>query len=418
MRLPSEPDVLVIGAGAAGIAAARAVLAAGRSVLVLEARDRPGGRAVTDHRLGLPFDHGAAWLHNAEDNPLVALAGSLGMALADSDALRQEFSFVGDRPATPAEQAEYGEAWDRATAALAARAAQPGDCSLAEALPQGGAWDATVSAWQADIISAAPAGRISLADFTANALDGGNRMPEDGLGTLLARLAEGLPIRLSAPVTHLAWGGRQAVAEGPFGTIRAGAVIVTLPSSLIAAETIRFDPPLPAGMLQAAADLPLGSVAKVGFRGATALGLPPFSSIDRQVVPGAALVAISARPFGRDLLSCHVGGDIAAALEAEGDAALEAFMRAEVALRFGARAAAALHFDPIVTAWQRDPWARGVYSYARVGKAGARQILAAPLAGGRLSLAGEACHTRLAGTVAGAWYAGEAAATAALAFLG
>lgn len=414
----TEPDVLVIGAGAAGIAAARAVQAAGHSVLVLEARDRVGGRAVTDHRLGLPFDLGAAWLHNAEDNPLVPLAHELGLALADSDALRQERTLVGDRPASPAELADYDSAWNAFQAVVLARAAAGGpDCSVAAAVPQGGPWDATVAAWQGDIIASAPLDRLSLADFAATALDGRNMMVEAGIGTLFARLGEGLPIRLSAVVESLDWGGTWAVARGAFGSIRARAVIATLPSSLIAAEAIRFDPPLPAAVLQAAQDLPLGQVAKVGFRGAEALGLPAFCSIDRQVAPGEALVAMSARPFGRDLLACHVGGDAAAALEAEGDAALEAFMRAEVARRFGQQAARTLAAKPIVTHWQRDPWSRGVYSYARPGRSAARAVLAQPLAGGRLCLAGEACHARLAGTVGGAWQSGLVAAETALAAL-
>jgi monoamine oxidase len=416
--LTQSPDILVIGAGAAGIAAARAVLAAGRSVLVLEARPRIGGRVATDHRLGAPFDLGAAWLHNAEDNPLVALAGEVGAALVESYRLRQELTLVGDRPVTEAERAAYDAAWDDFAARTEARAAAGGpDCSVAEAAPKGGPWDATVSAWQGDIIAAAPLERMSLHDFAAIALNGSNRLPEAGFGTLLARLGQGLPIHLSAPVARLSWGGREAVAEGGFGTIRAGAVIATLPTPLLASESLRFDPPLPAEVLQAAHDLPLGAVAKVGFRGTDRLGLAPFTSVDRQVAPGEALVAMSARPFGRDILACHVGGDAAAALEQEGDAALEAFMRTEIALRFGAEAARSLQPDPIVTGWLRDPYARGVYSHARVGRAGARGILSMPLAGGRLCLAGEACHESLAGTVGGAWLSGEQAARTALAAL-
>ena len=420
-----ETDILVIGAGAAGIAAARAVQAAGRRVQVLEARDRVGGRATTDTaRLGAPFDLGAAWLHNAEDNPLVPLAQALGATLAESDRLRQETTLVEGRPATPAERAAYDAAWDAFDQAIAeasaTRAAAGGpDIAVAAAAPRTGPWDATVAAWQGDIIAAAPLDRISLADFQATLLDGRNLMPEAGFGTLLARLAAGLPIRLGAVVERLAWGGAWAVAEGPFGRLRARAVICTLPSALLAAEALRFDPPLPAELRQAAADLPLGTVAKVGFRalGEERFGLPPFSSVDRQVAPGEALVAMNAWPFGRPVLACHVGGDAAAALEREGDAALEAFMRAEIARRFGAAAPATLAPAPIVTSWCRDPFSRGVYSHARVGRAASRGVLATPLAGGRLCLAGEACHARLAGTVGGAWLSGAAQAAAALAAL-
>lgn len=414
----TEPDVLVIGAGAAGISAARAVLAAGHSVVVLEARGRVGGRAVTDTRFGLPFDLGATWLHNAEDNPLVPLAQDLGLRLVDSDALRQECTQVGDRPASAAELAAYDAAWEAFQQAVDSRVAAGGaDISVAEAVPRGGAWDATVAAWQGEIIAAAPLDRVSLEDFAATALDGGNMLPEAGLGTLLARLAEGLPIRLSALVRRLEWGAGHVVAEGDFGRLRARAAIVTLPSSLIAAESLRFDPPLPEAVMQAARDLPLGQVAKVAFRGVAALDLPDFASIDRQVEPSEPLVAMTARPFGRDLLACYIGGDAAATLEAAGDAALEDFMRAEVARRFGAQAAAALAAHPIVTDWLRDPLARGVYSYAKPGRATARGVLARPLAGGRLCLAGEACHSRLAGTVGGAWDSGASAAKAVLAAL-
>lgn len=419
--LPSHPDILVIGAGAAGIAAARAVRAAGRSVVVLEARPRIGGRCVTDtERLGAVFDLGAAWLHNAEDNPLVPLAAEAGIPLVDSDRLRRELTIVDGRPATPAEMAEYDVAWRGHEARITARAAAGGpDCSLAEGAALAGPWAATIAAWQGDIISAAPADRISLADFAANALDGRNMLPEIGLGTLLARLGQGLPVRLSAPVTRLAWGGQEAVAEGNFGTLRARAVIVTLPTSLLAAGSVRFDPPLPAETMQAAHDLPLGTVAKLGFAaaGEDRLGLAPFTSVDRRIAEGEALVAMNAWPFSRPVLACHVGGDAAAALEAEGDGALEAFARAEVARRFGAAAPAALRAGPIVTDWLRNPFSRGVYSYARIGRAAARQVLAQPLAGGRLCLAGEACDTRLAGTLGGAWRSGMRAATAALAAL-
>ncbi|MBX9594806.1 MAG: FAD-dependent oxidoreductase, partial [Roseomonas sp.] len=136
----SLPDLLVIGAGAAGIAAARTAMEAGRSVLVLEARGRPGGRALTDTaRLGLPYDLGATWLHQAVTNPLVPLAVRLGVTLHDSDALRRERSQVGARPVTPAEDAAYSAAWAEAEARIAAAAPDGAphgapDCSLAEGM--------------------------------------------------------------------------------------------------------------------------------------------------------------------------------------------------------------------------------------------------------------------------------------------
>lgn len=407
-----ECDILIIGAGAAGIAAARGALAAGCSVRVLEARGRVGGRALTDTSLGAPFDLGATWLHAAERNPLVPLARSLGVALADSDRARREITFIGARRATDEEVAAYDAAWAAFEAAIAARAAAPGpDIPASHAAPRGGAWDATVAAWQGDVIAAWPLTAMSLHDFGANLLTGGNLLPAGGLGALVARLAEGLPVTLGAPVARLRWGGRQAVAEGPFGTVAARAVICTIPTSLLAGTAIRFDPPLPQPVQQAAHDLPLGAAIKVGLRaaGEGRLGLPAHASTDRMIAPEQALIPITFWPQGQPIASAWIGGPLAAEVEREGAGAAEALVLAEIATRLGAEAPFAFRPGAAVSAWRSDPFARGVYSHARVGAAGARAVLAAPLAGGRLCFAGEACHPTLAGTVGGAWLSGEAA---------
>lgn len=414
----SDADILVIGAGAAGIAAARAARAAGRRVQVLEARPRLGGRALTDGALGVPFDLGATWLHDAARNPLVDLARALGVALTDSDAARQEVSFVDGRRATAAEIAAYDAAWAAFEPAIATRAAAPGpDIPAADAAPRGGPWDATVAAWQGEVIAAWPLGAMSLRDFAANLLGGANLLPAGGLGALLARLGAGLPVTLGSPVTRLSWGGREAVAEGPFGTLRARAVICTIPTSLLAGEAIRFDPPLPLAVQQAAHDLPLGAAIKLGLRavGEDRLGLPAHASTDRQVREDEALVPITFWPQGQPMASAWIGGPLAAELEHKGPAAAEALVRAEIAARLGSDAPRAFRPGASVSAWRSDPWSRGVYSHARIGAAGARAVLAAPLAEGRLCFAGEACHTGgLAATVGGAWLSGEAAAIHAM----
>lgn len=414
-----ECDILVIGAGAAGLAAARTALAAGRHVQVLEARSRPGGRALTDAALGVPFDLGATWLHDAARNPLADLARGMGIALADSDAARQEASFLGGRRATAAEVAAYDAAWDAFGRAIAARAAAPGpDIPAAAAAPRGGPWDATVAAWQGEVIAAWPLAAMSLRDFAANLLGGANLLPEGGVGALLARLAAGLPVAYGAPVLRLAWGGRMAVAEGPFGTLRARAVICTIPTALLAGAGLSFDPPLPLPVAQAAHDLPLGAAIKVGLRavGEDRLGLPPHAATDRQVAEGEALVPITFWPQGQPVASAWIGGPLAAEVEREGPAAAEALVRAEIAERLGTAAPTAFRPGALVSAWRSDPWSRGVYSHARIGAAGARAALAAPLAGGRLCMAGEACDTAgLAGTLGGAWASGAAAAGPAIA---
>ncbi|PZW48357.1 monoamine oxidase [Humitalea rosea] len=404
------PDVLVIGAGAAGIAAARAIRDAGRSVLVLEARDRVGGRAWTRDTPWGPWDAGATWLHSGATNPLTPLARGLGIPLADHDSLGEDVTFIGGRRADASETAALAAARARFHRAIVR--AEPRGQSVAEVVPREGDWAATVAAWEGEVISAAPLAALDLEDFAATLLDAPNLLPVGGVGALLARLAEGLPIRLGCPVLGLDWSGPGVVARTAAGAVAARAAIVTLPTPLLA--DFAFSPPLPEAQGRAAADLPLGLLTKVLLpaAGADRLDVPPFSGVDRQVAPGETLVTFILWPHGLPQAWGFLGGPVARALPAEGVVAL---MRAEIALRFGARGEAAFDWpQAIVSDWGDDPWARGAYSHARPGAAAARPRLAAPLAGGRLSLAGEACHTSLAGTVGGAWESGRAAARQAL----
>jgi len=418
-------DVVVVGAGAAGIAAARRLRACGLECQVLEAGARVGGRAHTGSAgLGAPFDHGASWIHGAEHNPLTPIARELGFTLRDERRGLRDILLIGNRSATAAEHADYNAACDAFEAAAEARAAWPGpDLPLADAVPRDGPWDATVSHWLAAIISGVEATQFSLQDYVATALEGSNIQLAEGFGTLVARLAEGLPITLRAPVTRLHWGADGVVAEGDDGRLPARAAIVTVSTGVLAAGGLRFTPDLPGDVQGAIAGLPQGLLSKLAFRaaGAERFGLGAFARLARRVEqPGDAAMSWMLWPWGRDHVVGFIGGDAAWALAREGPTAAAAHGRAELARYFGAaEVARTLGADAVVTRWAEDPLFRGAYSHARVGAAGARAVLrdAAPGAG-RLRFAGEACHTRTAGTVGGAWESGERAADAVAASLG
>ncbi|MCO6415935.1 FAD-dependent oxidoreductase [Siccirubricoccus sp. KC 17139] len=408
-----DADVPVVGAGAAGIAAARRLRARGRSCLVLEAGSRVGGRAWTD---AAGLDLGASWLHVAEVNPLTALARELGFTLHDDGRRRRDLLLAeGGRPATAADRAALeaaGDAWEAAVAARAAQREKQGgpDIPLGEAPPRGGRWDATVDHWFGAIINGIESRRSSLIDYVATVLDGQNLQVKEGIGTLLTRLAEGLPIRLGTRVRRLSAG---ITADTETGCVQGRAAIVTLGTGVLPA--LAFDPPLPAAVTQAIAGLPLAPVLKVALRaaGQERFRLPPFARLGRMVEgPDDRPCSWMLWPFGRPWAVAYLGGSLAESLPDAVSA--EAAARAELARYFGAAAVARAFPDPATVAhWPADPLFRGSYSYARVGAAGARAVLAeaAPM-GGRLRFAGEACHTRYAGTVGGAWESGEAAAEA------
>ncbi len=416
-----DPDVLIIGAGCAGIAAARALLARGQDCVVLEAGDRVGGRAWTTRALGAPLDLGATWLHQAGDNPLTAFVAEH----LDHDTVRERHLHLGDRFATRAEFAEYWRAHHAFEAALAAAPLEP-DRSVMQAAPPGGPtggptggpWDATIAHWLGAQINAAELTGISLEDYVKTDLDGPNLLPREGVGGLVTRLAEGLPIRLNHAVTQLDWSGGArrggVVARGAWGEIRAGRAIVTVSNGVLAAGSITFTPELPEATRAAIAGLPMGLLTKIAFRarGTDRLGIAPFHSARRAVAPGApAPMSWVFWPFGAKHLFGFVGGARAWDLSRQGPAATEAAARADLAAMFGPRAAAALG-ECVVSDWGENPLFRGSYTHARPGHHASRAVLATPLGEGRLRFAGEACHSRFAGTVAGAWLSGEAAAAA------
>ncbi|WP_426956384.1 flavin monoamine oxidase family protein [Muricoccus radiodurans] len=415
-----DPDLLIVGAGAAGIAAAREARSLGLDVRVLEARGRVGGRAHTVQDLGSPFDLGATWLHAAQSNPLVPLAEARGLELFNHDLVRSGRTWTDGHWATAEELAEYDAAEHAWHEALMLAPDTPG-LSLADAAPRGGRWDATLLHWEGPVICGAEPEAMDLADWRATMLNGSNLLPREGCGHLLEVLAEGLPITLDAPVTRLSWGGRRVRAEGPFGAVEAGAAIVTVSTGVLASGAIAFDPPLPVATQEAAHDLPMGLLIKFGLRaaGEDRLDLPAFGGLERRLEPGERAMTWISWPFGRAYLSGFAGGALAWDLSAAGDAATLDHAFSELRDMFGARADRALRRDgAAVASWGRDPWARGAYSYARPGGSAARAALSVPLGGGRLRLAGEACHTSLAATLAGAWYSGAAAAREAAATLG
>jgi monoamine oxidase len=307
--------------------------------------------------------------------------------------------------------------------------------------PVGGAWDASAAWWLGDIINGAPLAAISVQDYAAIALGGQNLQLAAGLGTLLARLAEGLPVRLGRPVQLVGWDGPGITLQGPWGVLRAAACIVTVSTGVLAAGGLRFSPDLPAELGDAVAGLPMGLLSKVALQArgdgllqargdgslkaregdsgpGTArdrLDLPAFGRIERPFAgPGDAPMSWICWPFGRPYVVGFIGGPAAWELSRAGPAAAESFARAELARHFGAARVARV-FPPgaVVTGWGADPATLGAYTHARVGAAGARAVLRnAALASGRLRFAGEACHPRFAATLGGAWESGEAAAEA------
>jgi monoamine oxidase len=415
---------VVIGAGLAGLGAAAALRDAGRTCVILEASGRTGGRAWTTNPAslgGVWFDMGAVWFHDAEHNPLVPIANAAGDRLLRSDEIRTERTYVGGRLMTNDESLSYDGAWARFEAAADALLRDGGDVSLADvtrSLPAD-PWAATVEAWEGPVICAVNAARFSARDWRRNALGGSNLVPEGGIGAFVQRrLTSGPDIRLNTPVTRILWGGPggRVTVESAGGTLTAGACIVTVSTGVLASGTLTFEPALPPEVHDSIHALPMGLALKVALRanGPDRLGVPLHCSIDRQVAhSGGSLMPFQCWPFGRDYVQGWIGADIAWGLAQAGEAAAVDYALGQLREIFGGKVDRLFGGGgSLVTHWDADPWIRGAYCYAVPGQSHARDQLARPLSGGHLMFAGEACNTPYAGTLAGAWISGQAAAKA------
>jgi monoamine oxidase len=254
---PAEIDVAVIGAGAAGIGATRRLVEAGGvGVLALEARDRVGGRVNTIAPTGFALDRGAEWLHSADRNPLSPIAQRLGFSVhRRPPEWTSRLSRSGE---TPEAEADWLATREQQGRARRKAASEPEDRSLASVLPPGGRWnqllDAT-STWG----NGAELDRVSVKDYVRyddNSTNTNWRLRE-GYGRLFEKLAEGLPLALETAVSRIDHGGRAIRIETARGTVTAQLVIVTVPTTILVSEALRFGPPLPE-KVAAAAGLPLG----------------------------------------------------------------------------------------------------------------------------------------------------------------
>jgi monoamine oxidase len=381
------------------------------SVLVLEARDRVGGRVHTIEPAGFPCDCGAEWLHSADRNPLSPIAQRLGFSVHRrppewTTRLRRS----GETVEAEADWITTREAQGRARRKAAA---EREDRPLASLVEPGGRWnellDAT-SSWG----NGAELDRVSVKDYVRYEDSGVNWRLREGYGRLFEALAEGRPVTLETAVSRIDYREQMIRLETARGTVTAARVIVTVPTSIIAGESLRFDPPLP-DKVAAAAGLPLGVDDKLFI---SLSGELPGVERDAYLVGSTTsreTMSYQVRPFDRPAIYCFFGGRWAAVLEREGEAGMFSFAAGELARLFGNDIRRQI--APLAsTAWLHDPWARGSYSYALPGHADDRALLASPV-DDRLFFAGEACSPNFFSTAHGAYMTGVAAAEAALASL-
>ena len=448
---------VVVGGGAAGIAAARTLHDAGADVLLVEAGDRLGGRArsvrltldgslapapltpsprtcsgvhsaawgasrvsneppvarwTPDQVQGdegpgsegsVTVDAGCGWLHSAKRNPWTRIAEDTGVTIDRSSpnwgVQWRDLGFP------PNQQRAFGDAYDRFETAAHAALDGP-DRPLSDFVAANDPWRPMIDAISG-YANGAPLDRVSLHDWAAyeDAASEDNWALPAGYGMLIVGHVGDVPVRLSTPVTRIDHRGRTIRLETPAGTIEAARVVLALPTTAYAA--IAFDPPLP-DKQQAAADLPLGLADKV-FLAVDSPEWPAHAHLTGN--PHSACTASHRlSPFGLPIVESFFGGACAEAMP-DTAAAID-FAIGELVALLGSDWRQRLH--PLgATRWRDAAHIHGSYSHARVGHAAARQALAASI-DDRLFFAGEACSTHDFSTAHGAYQTGVDAARAIL----
>lgn len=413
--LPRDADIVVIGAGAAGIAAARRIMAVGRKVVVVEAAGEIGGRCITDSRtFDVPFDRGARWMHNPETNPMIRLARNAGLDVLPAPSGQK--MRIGRRNARAGETEQFLAALVRANRAIDEAARGKLDTSCASVLPKDlGDWVGAAEF----MLGAGFAGK-DLKDLSAidkaRAQDRSGAIAcRQGLGTLITKLGEQAPVALATPASRIVWSNRDVAVETPSGKIAARAAIITVSTNVLTSGAIKFAPDIPKRTLDAASKLSLGSYDHI------LLQLPgnPLGLSRDDILIEQSNATRTARMFanigGSSLCSIDVGGSFGRDLSEQGEKAMTAFAREWIAKLFGSEAASAVQ-KVSATRWNASPYVMGAMSASSPGGHLSRKVLAEPI--GNMFLAGEATHETLWGTVDGAWESGERAADAALRKIG
>ena len=407
IALPQDPEVIVIGAGAAGLSAAKALQNAGVEVLLLEAAGHIGGRCVTDlTTFATPFDRGGSWLHSAPINPLARIAEQEGVALHKGDWDHWSRLHVDGRERPPADLAAYQAYGDGMWDVVNERGGHAPDVSILEAMPKG-PWRDTAARWvpmmvggDADVASARDSHNYAEAE--------GDWLVEGGLGAYVARLHEGVPVVLDCPVSEIDRSGKRVRVKTPKGDVQAAHLILTVSTGVLAAQTIRFTPPLPPEKLDAVASLPNGLLNKVGIEFDPAWQEATQGEMADYHPGGDTFCSISFGFYDTSLAVAFTAGRFAAALEKQGPGTATDFCLEALRATYGAEALKHVRRTD-ETAWHTNPLTLGAYSFAKVGAAAARGVLAEPLEE-KIFFAGEATMRDTYSTVHGAYLSGQRAA--------
>jgi len=404
--MSGQPEIVIVGAGAAGVGAGMELTRRGVPFVILEASGRVGGRAYTD-KTSLPYawDKGCHWLHCADVNPLVAEADRVGAQYLKGGREDWNAVWANGHWADKAGRAETLSIMEAAFEAVYEAGGNGRDVPIADVLPDAGDWAPIVRHW-IQLMSSGDPEQVSTRSY-ADYQDTEQNWPvKSGYGDLIERLAAGLPVRLDTPVSGIEQHANDVRVTTAAGTIAAKAAIVTASTAVLNSGAIEIGAGPARDLLTLMQNVPCGFYEKV----AIAFDKDVFGSIEQpsvNILPvdGSAPINFQFANFGNPMVIGHLAGSVARQLLAEGDAEMVEFAMQRLVAAFGSDIKARM-VNAATTDWGSNPFVRGGYSFAKPGCAHLRhEMINADT--GNLAFAGEAFSKQWEATAHGAWASGR-----------
>jgi len=410
-----EADVIIVGAGMAGLAAAQELMAQGKKVVVLEASQHVGGRTKNATVGDVGFDQGAAWIHATDENPLTPIVKQLGLTMIPNDAPLLAY---GGRDAPHVEGEKVTAALEAVHHALGTVAEKGVDVSAAHVkLPDSPYTQIAKNTigpltmgvdWHQ--MSTLDIGSQPAENHGATSTGTPDMFVKEGLETVTQSFMHGVPVRLGAPVSNVKWGKDGVVVEAGGVKFSGKKILMTASTGVLGSNRIGWDPPLPDWKKEAIQKVPMATFDKVALR----FDKDIFS--DKGVQPGAFVYEVDddtamdvvIRPTDKNVVVALVGGSYGDTLHQRGvDAAKEAVL-AKLERIYGPTVREHVT-DVAMTNWRADPWHMGSFTATLPGAAKQREKLRAPV-DDTLFFAGEAQSMRWGGMLPGAFLTGKQAA--------
>ncbi|MEE1784931.1 NAD(P)/FAD-dependent oxidoreductase [Streptomyces sp. SP17BM10] len=415
--------VIVVGAGISGLAAARHLADKGHDVSVLEARDRIGGRVWTSRKWsGVPLDLGASWIHGIDENPITDLAEKAGARTVVTDPESSSDYLAGGQKVEGA-QAQALQRWQKDTAeALASyQDDDKQDVSVRSAVQDALGWshlpdgDKTLISYALNDYEHEYAGSVdqmSALHFDDDAkVKGKDVLFPDGYGAVTDYLVKGLSVQTGQVVQQVDWNSGGVTVTTDKDTFQADHVVVTLPLGVLQSGAVRFGPGLPADKRTAIDKLGMGVLDKCYLRFPKVFWpdtdwLTYVPNLDRYG-QWEQWINID-RAAGQPVLLGFNAADFGRTVEGWSDSQIVDSAMGTLRTMFGADIPQPVDFQ--ITRWASDPYARGSYSFVKVGATPATRDQLAAGVDGRVHFAGEATHRQDPATVHGAYLSGIRAA--------